>query len=143
MEIKTYTNIWNEEKKLYSIYEWQLPTPVGFRQIGLFFIGGIIWIPLMFFLGTPIDSSIGFIIWFGPPVALAILGNRPIFEDKTLIQYVQSNIGHMMEPKNILDGNPVNLKEEKFANKATPDPEPHHLEVNVWKKKELKNEGIS
>lgn len=134
MEVRTYTNIWNEEKKLYSIYEWQLPTPVGFRQIGLFALGLIVWVPLMLVLHVPISNAFTFIIWFGPPVLLAILGNKPMFEDKTIFQFASSRLGFMMEPKTILDGEGMNLKAEKLITKENPVAKAgkHTLAVEIW-----------
>lgn len=134
MEVKNYTNIWSEEKKLYSIYEWTLPTPVGFRQIGLFALGAIIWCPIMAVLGVGITTAMGFVLWFGPPVALAILGNKPIFEAKSIFQYVRSVVGYLFQPKVILDGRAVNTKQEKmvFGPDDKPKPPNHIMEINYW-----------
>lgn len=134
MEVKTYTNIWNEEKKLYSIYEWQLPTPVGFRQIGLFALGLILWVPIMFMFHVPIANAFTFIIWFGPPVLLAVIGNRPMFEDKTIFQFASSRIGFIMEPKTILDGEGMNVKAEKLITEENPASKAgkHTMAVEIW-----------
>ena len=138
MKVHTYTNMWNEEKKLYSIYEWTLPTPVGFRQIGLFMFGSVIWMPIMFVLGVPINTPVGLVAWFAIPVLLAIFGNKQIFEGKSIFQYLQSIIGHVFEPKHVLDGQGVSIRSEQIS-----DPNekvktvPHILEYEVWTKDKI------
>lgn len=134
MEVKNYTNIWSEEKKLYSIYEWTLPVPVGFRQIGLFALGAVIWCPIMAVLGVGITSAIGFILWFAPPIALAAFGNKPIYEDKSIFQFARSVISYLFQPKVILDGRGVNTKQEKmvFGPDSKSKPPKHLMEINYW-----------
>lgn len=136
MEVKNYTNIWSEEKKLYSIYEWTLPTPIGFRQIGLFALGAVIWCPIMAVLSVPIGTALGFFFWFAPPVVLAIVGNgkSSLFESKSIFQYLRSIIGYLFQPKVILDGRGVNIKEEKmvFDSKTKSNPPKHNMEISYW-----------
>lgn len=139
MRVRTYTNMWNEERKLYTIYEWTLPTPVSFKQIALFVVGAIIWMPIMFVLNVPIGTSWGFVLWFAFPVALAIFGNKQFIEHKSIIQYLQSVLGYILfEPKYILDGKGVNLREEKMASPDKPSQlEKHVIEYKVWTKDKL------
>lgn len=132
MRVRTYTNMWNEEKKLYSIYEWTLPTPVGFRQIGLFVFGAVMWMPIMYVLHVPIGTPVGLVIWFTVPVLLAIFGNKQIFEAKSIFQYLQSVIGHMFEPKHVLDGEGVSMKAEQITTDPEKPQEPVVLEYEVW-----------
>lgn len=134
LEARTYTNIWNQDKKLYSIYEWQLPTPVSFRQLGLFFLGALIWCPIAWIIGIPVTSSIGFILWFGPPIALAIFGNKPIYEDKTLFQWISGLLGYATEPKRIMDGRPVDKAEFMAGDHDEDNVEQHHFEISVWRR---------
>ena len=138
MEVKNYTNIWSEEKKLYSIYEWTLPVPVGFRQLGLFALGAVVWCPIMALLHVDIATAFGFVLWFGPPIALAILGNKPIFEAKSIFQYLRSVIGYLFQPKVIMDGRGVDMKKEKlvFGAEAENNPQKHLIEINYWMRDE-------
>lgn len=138
MRVRTYTNMWNEEKKLYTIYEWTLPTPVSFRQLGLFAVGAAIWMPLMAFIKiVPITSPVGFVVWFAVPVLLAIFGNQQIYEGKSMIQYLQSLFGHMFEPKHVLDGKGISIREEKISDESNSPSEPHVLSYEVWTKEKL------
>lgn len=136
MEVKNYTNIWSEEKKLYSIYEWTLPVPVGFRQIGLFALGAVIWCPIMAVLQVTITTALGFVIWFGPPILLSIVGNgnKSLFESKSIFQFLRSVISYLFQPKIILDGRGVNIKQEKlgFESDNKTRPPKHLMEINYW-----------
>ena len=134
MEVKNYTNIWTEEKKLYSIYEWTRPTPVGFRQIGLFALGAVIWCPIMAALQVNMWTALGFAFWFGPPVLLSIVGNKPIFEAKSIFQYLRSVINYLFQPKVILDGRGVNTKQEKmvFGSENKTNTPKHMMEISYW-----------
>jgi hypothetical protein len=129
--------MWNEEKKLYTIYEWTLPTPVSFRQLGLFALGAIIWMPIMAFIKVPITTPIGFVTWFAIPVLLAIFGNQQIYEGKSMLQFAQSLIGHVLEPKHVLDGKGVSIREEKISDGDTTIDEQHVLNYEVWTKEKL------
>lgn len=137
MRVRTYTNMWNEEKKLYTIYEWTLPTPVSFRQLGLFVIGAVIWMPIMAILNIPIGQPVGFVIWFAGPVLLAIFGNQQIYEGKSMLQFLQSLLGHVFEPKHVLDGKGISAREEKIPDGTEKPSAPHILKYEIWTKEKM------
>lgn len=98
MEIRTFTNFWNIEKKIYSIYDIQLPVAVSLRAVGVFAGTGVpYWIILNLF-GIQIGLST-FLIFLAPPVVFAIIGNKPIFEGKSLVDYLQSRIKFLFESR--------------------------------------------
>lgn len=114
IEIKTYTNVWNADRKIYRFQDLNLPMPISFKQIGLFFVGGILWFPIAFFvLPLSVTSAWGFILIFGPPVALAVLGDKPIFGGKTITQAATSEIRFWFESKFLKDYEPANPKKEE------------------------------
>lgn len=98
MEIKTFTNFWNIEKKIYSIYDIQLPFAVSIRSVGIFAATGIpYWIILSIF-GVPFGLST-LVFWIAVPLILSIIGNRPIFEGKNIVDYLTSQIKFLFESK--------------------------------------------
>lgn len=140
MIVRTYTNMWNEEKKLYTIYDMTLPTPISFKQIGLFFMGSILWMPLMGIVGVPIGNPVGFVSWFAPPVILSVVGNRKMFGGKSLFEFASSMIGFFFEPKIVLDGEGISanaeclqIEQEEIALSS----KPIDLEVNEEDKKKI------
>ena len=71
-KIKSYTGIWNVEKVLYAINDFNLPFPVTFTQITWFVITEFI---IILFGDIPPLSMIegAFLKYFGIPVALTWL----------------------------------------------------------------------
>lgn len=111
MPLKTYTTIWNADKKLYRFQDINLPMPISFRQIGLFGIGAILWFPLMGFLHIPITVAWGAIIWGSVPVGLAVLSDKPIFGGKTVLQAAMTWMRYLSTPAEYRDMVPVKKKE--------------------------------
>lgn len=105
MQVKTYTHIWAAQKTLHSIGDLALPFPIPFNSALLFIAAAAIWCPLLFFL-TPIEptaSGLTAIIYIAPPLAAAWIGNKPIFEGKTIFSYVGSQLKHLNTPKYLTD----------------------------------------
>lgn len=88
-KIKSYTGIWNVEKVLYAINDFNLPFPVTFTQITWFVIMEFI---IILFGDIPPLSMIegAFLKYFGIPVKL----NKRYIND--YVQYVKSDFlaGH-------------------------------------------------
>lgn len=99
LEIRTFTNFWNMEKKLYTIYDVTLPMPISLKVAGAFLVTGIPWWGLMILLQVPFGSF--FMFWLFPPVILGYLASKPIFQKKTLTQFLHSQIKYMFQPKRL------------------------------------------
>lgn len=111
MEIRTYTRIWSTGKTLYSVMDITLPRPVSVITIAVFGGISIIWMPFVFMvLQLNFSSPMTWMIAAGVPGVLAWMGNKPIFEDKQLLDYVRSQVGHFSEPKYLSD-----MKPESYA----------------------------
>lgn len=79
-KIKSYTGIWNVEKVLYAINDFNLPFPVTFTQITWFVITEFI---IILFGDMPPLSMIegAFLKYFGIPVALTwFMSQKPLTE---------------------------------------------------------------
>lgn len=96
VEIKNYTPFWALERKVYSFYDIQLPVPVSLTVLGVFVGIGIPWGFLMFLLQVPFTTP-WYLLWLIPPAGLAYMANKPIFENKTLVEYLISRGKHLME----------------------------------------------
>ena len=80
-KIKSYTGIWNVEKVLYAINDFNLPFPVTFTQITWFVITEFI---IILFGDIPPLSMIegAFLKYFGIPVALTWFMSQKTFDGK-------------------------------------------------------------
>ena len=80
-KIKSYTGIWNVEKVLYAINDFNLPFPVTFTQITWFVITEFI---IILFGNIPPLSMIegAFLKYFGIPVALTWFMSQKTFDGK-------------------------------------------------------------
>lgn len=99
IQIRTFTSFWALERKLYTIYDWTLPMPVSLRVLGVFVGTGAPWWLLMFLLQVPFSAP-WYLLWLIPPAGLAYFGSKPIFEGKTLFQYLRSRFQYLTENRN-------------------------------------------
>lgn len=88
----------------YTIGDIELPKPIPFITLAMFFLIGAIWVPLMLAANLPLGGNpVGWLILLGVPGALGHYSSKPIFEDKNLFLYIASYVGFMFEPKRIGD----------------------------------------
>ena len=99
MEIRTFTNFWNMEKKLYAIYDLSLPVPISLRVVGAFLLTGLPWWGLMALLHIPFGSFIVF--WVLPPILLGYMASKPMFQKKTLMEFLISQATYFTQPKKL------------------------------------------
>ena len=90
-KIKSYTGIWNVEKVLYAINDFNLPFPVTFTQITWFVITEFI---IILFGDMPPLSMIegAFLKYFGIPVALSWFMSQKTFDGKKPYSFLKSQI---------------------------------------------------
>lgn len=100
-KIKSYTGIWNVEKVLYAINDFNLPFPVTFTQITWFVITEFI---IILFGDIPPLSMIegAFLKYFGIPVALTWFMSQKTFDGKKPYSFLKSQITYVLRPKNHL-----------------------------------------
>ena len=125
MELKTYTNLWSVEKRLYKFYDINLPYPVSIRQIGIFISITVPWLMAMTFLGVPFSAPWN-VFWIAPPIVITWYANKPVAEGKTLVNYAGSQLSYFFGPRKYSD-----LKPETESTK--PD-EIIHVKSTVWRK---------
>jgi hypothetical protein len=109
------------EKKLYSLYDLSLPAPVSIRTVLIFVGVALPWSALLFFLQVPFSPP-WFILYPVLPLAAAYFGNKPIFEGKNLIEYLQSRIKYVFQPNKY-------KRLEPYTEKPT---ETYTVNAEVW-----------
>ena len=91
-KIKSYTGIWNVEKLLYAINDFNLPFPVTFTQITWFVITEFL---IILFGDIPPLSMIegAFLKYFGIPVALTWFMSQKTFDAVSYTHLLVFNAG--------------------------------------------------
>jgi hypothetical protein len=91
VELRTYTGLWNVEKRLYKFYDVNLPYPVSIKQLGIG-IGVLFpWIGLMNLLNVPFQTP-WHVVWIFPPAIAFYFANKVVAEGKTLSELMLSQI---------------------------------------------------
>lgn len=107
--IKSYTSVWNVERVLYSINDFQLPFPVTFSQMAWFVIVEFAIIllgdfpPLCFVQGA-------FLKYLGIPIAVTWIMSAKTFDGKKPYNFLKTIIRYLIRPKVTYAGKPVCLK---------------------------------
>ena len=112
-KVKSYTGIWNVEKVLYSINDFNLPFPITFSQMAWFVLTEFV---IILFADLPPLNMIegAFLKYFGIPVALTWFMSQKTFDGKKPFGFLKSCISFCLRPKVTWAGKAVKLKKEKF-----------------------------
>lgn len=115
-KIRSYTSIWNVEKKLYSIGDVKLPFPITGTQI-LWFVSSFLIVmilrdvpPLCFIDGW-------FLKHLGIPVGLMLLMNKRTFDDKKPLYFLRSVCCYLFRPKVTYLGKSVRIRDDFMQKK--------------------------
>lgn len=117
-KIKSYTGIWNVEKVLYSINDFNLPFPITFTQMAWFILTEFI---IILFADLPPLSMIegAFLKYFGIPVALTWFMSQKTFDGKKPYSFLKSMATYAMRPKTTYAGKAVNLHSQMLQENIT------------------------
>lgn len=108
-KIKSYTGIWNVEKVLYSINDFNLPFPVTFTQMAWFVI--MEFTIILFGNLPPLNMIDGaFLKYLGIPVGVTWFMSQKTFDGKKPYGFLKSFITFSIRPKTTYAGKAVKLK---------------------------------
>jgi TcpE family len=116
VELYTYTTLWKVERRLYKIYDFTLPMPVSLRQVGAFIGSTIPWFMLLSLLNVPFAAP-WHLLWLAPPALFTWYANRPVAEDKSLIEYVGAQLSYFLGQPRQIDR--LNASEGTFTRAVT------------------------
>ncbi len=132
MKLRTYTGLWQVEKRIYKFYDINLPYPVTVKQIGLFFGSLIPWMILMAVIGVPFAPPFGHVIWLAPPIGIAWFANQPVAEGKNLVEYAASQVLYFLGHRLYAALSPVGKNEAH-----------HRVHGTAWARREALQEHAS
>lgn len=117
-KIRSYTGIWNVEKVLYSINDFNLPFPVTFSQMAWF----VMTLFAVMLLGNlpPLSMVEGaFLKYLGIPVAVTWFMSQKTFDGKKPYGFLKSLILFAIRPKVTYAGKAVKLHSQKLNESIT------------------------
>lgn len=117
-KVKSYTGIWNVEKVLYSINDFNLPFPITFSQMAWFVLTEFV---IILFADLPPLNLIegAFLKYFGIPVALTWFMSQKTFDGKKPYSFLKSMATYAMRPKVTYAGKAVKLHSHKINKSIT------------------------
>lgn len=117
-KIRSYTSIWNVEKVIYAINDFQLPFPITFTQMAWFVIS--LFVVILFGELPPFSLIDGaFLKYFGIPVVLTWFMSQKTFDGKKPFGFLKYSISYLVRPKVTYAGKPVKLGKGKFDTAIT------------------------
>ena len=117
-KVKSYTGIWNVEKVLYSINDFNLPFPITFSQMAWFVLTEF---SIILFADLPPLNLIegAFLKYFGIPVALTWFMSQKTFDGKKPYSFLKSLITYGLRPKTTYAGKAVKLDKQALQETIT------------------------
>ena len=102
MDLPTYTRVFTIERRLYRIFDFELPVPVSATQLGAFVVSTIVVLTAGKLLGIPLTP-----LTIAPHLGLAAVASwlmcQPIAERKRPHQWLASQLRFLTEPKRLFD----------------------------------------
>lgn len=100
MELPTYSAVFAFEKRLYAIYDFELPVSVSLFQGGVFLaaLGATILINTI--LGVALTTAT-FVFYVLPPATAAWAAAQPIADGRRPHQWVATRLRHLGEPRTL------------------------------------------
>ena len=116
-KIRSYTRIWNVEKVIYAINDFQLPFPVTFTQMA-WFVCSLLLVLLAHV--PPLSQIHGVLLkYVGLPVGLTWFMSQKTFDGKKPYGFLKSVLTYLLRPKVTYAGKPVRLKKEIVSGAIT------------------------
>lgn len=118
IKIKSYTGIWNVEKVLYAINDFNLPFPITFTQISWFVIAEF---TLILFGDLPPLSFINgaFLKYGGIPIGITWFMSQKTFDGKKPYSYLKSIVLYSLRSKITYAGKSVKLHTQSMTETIT------------------------
>lgn len=102
MDLPTYTRVFTIERRLYRIFDFELPVPVSATQLAAFVVACVAVLTAGRLLGVPLTP-----VTVAPHLGLAALGAwlfcQPVAERKRPHQWLASQLRYLTEPRRLYD----------------------------------------
>lgn len=97
-ELPTYTSVFRLERRLYAIYDWELPVPIGLAGAVAFVGAALVFLVIGRLLGIDLTPGSA---WFYvvPPAFAAYLIRRPVGDAKQPHAWLGARLRYLLEPR--------------------------------------------
>lgn len=98
IELPTYTSLFRLRRRLYAIYDWELPVPIGLFEAGVFIAVALLFVLLGQVLGIRLTAGSA---WFYlvPPGFAAHLARKPVADRKEPHAWALGQLRYLLEPR--------------------------------------------
>lgn len=117
-KIKSYTNIWNVEKVLYSINDLKMPIPLTFTQI-VWAVSSLLFV-IMFGNVPPLCFVKGELLkYIGIPAFITWFMSKKTFDGKKPYNFLKSVVAYYMRPRLTYAGKKVQYRKRNVRENIT------------------------
>lgn len=102
MELPTYTSVFSLERRLYALYDFELPVPVSLVQVVSFAIGVAAMAVLARLVGLGLHPGTAW-LFVVPPALLSFGLSRPFIEGRRPQAVAASLLRFFLEPRLLVD----------------------------------------
>jgi len=99
-ELPTYTSVFRLRRRLYALFDFELPVPVGLVELGLFALTALVFWFVGHALGITLTAGSA---WFFlvPPAFVAYLARLPLADARQPHAWLRSRIRYLLEPRTL------------------------------------------
>ncbi|MGH9021814.1 MAG: conjugal transfer protein, partial [Acidimicrobiia bacterium] len=97
-DLPTYTSIFRFERRLYAIYDWELPVPVSLFQLVAFLGALVATLVTTGLLGIEASAGTAW-VFVVPPATAAYLASQPLVDAKRPHAFLFTQARYLTEPR--------------------------------------------
>lgn len=105
IELPVYTSIFRLQRRLYRVYDVDLPAPVTFPQVVAFLLAAFVTVVALRMIGVDLTPGSAW-VFLVPPAMAAWVANRRISDERSPAQWCASQLRHLVEPRTLTSFSP-------------------------------------
>jgi hypothetical protein len=100
IELPVYTSIFRLQRRLYRVYDIELPVPITFPQVAAFLLAAFVDVIVLRAVGVELSPGTAW-LYLVPPAVAAWLANRRISDERSPVDWVAAQVRHLVEPRTL------------------------------------------
>jgi hypothetical protein len=128
IELPVYTSIFRLQRRLYRVYDVELPVPITFPQVAAFLLAAFVDVMVLRAIGVELSPGTAW-AYLVPPAVAAWLANRRIADERSPLDWAVAQVRHLVEPRTLTGLEPAR------------EPEALSLSVDVWRPRQKSRRG--